>query len=67
MILNIASHCGKFFFICKIYRTVLFYNKVQSFLIEKRPDNFQIAQNLLKLKNFMSISFILPLFVPVCM
>ncbi|KAK4007036.1 hypothetical protein OUZ56_012191 [Daphnia magna] len=30
----------------------LFYNKVQSYLIEKRPDNFQIAQLSLKTEEF---------------
>jgi hypothetical protein len=37
MISNIVSHyCGKFVFICDMYRTASFDNKVQTFLIEKR-------------------------------
>jgi hypothetical protein len=52
MISNIVSYCGKFVFMCEMYRTVSFDNKNQSFLIEKRTDCLQIALNPLQLKNF---------------
>lgn len=52
LIVDIVKYQDNFLFVCKLYRTVKFYNHIQSFRLEKRKDDLYMIQSPRELVDF---------------